>query len=88
MIIAEVRSDGNNESEKRTKLKHYEQIPSLAEYLTIEQTEMKVTRYLKESESKWTTPEILTAEDKAVHIKTFGLTLPFVELYAKCDGIG
>jgi Uma2 family endonuclease len=87
VIIAEVWSEGNREPEKETKLRHFEQIPTLVEYITIEQNSAKVTRYLRGAGLKWADPQVFTAEAKVLEISHFGWTLPFLDLYAKCDGI-
>ena len=87
-LIVEVWSDSNNTRHKATKLEHYEQITSLDEYLTVEQSSLEIRRYLKTDAGKWKGPETINGEDASLTLDSFELTLSFKDIYARCRLLG
>lgn len=82
-LIGEVWSESNKNPEKRTKLKHYEQIESLKEYLTFEQTHCEVCHYTKNTDGKWSEPIIIREESELLSFNELSFKLNLKDIYEK-----
>jgi Uma2 family endonuclease len=62
------------------KFKHYRKIPSLQEYLTVEQAAPELSRYLRQSNSSWLEEDFEGLEN-TLHLKTLDFEIPFSAIY-------
>ena len=77
-IIVEVVSDSTRDTDTREKLITFIQMPSLEEYVLVEQAEMKVTVHRRAVEWR---PEELSGAEAPLKLDSIGFQLPLSELY-------
>jgi Uma2 family endonuclease len=52
-VLVEVLSDSTERYDRRTKFRHYEQLPSFQEYVLVAQDEPLVERYVRQPDGTW-----------------------------------
>jgi Uma2 family endonuclease len=62
------------------KFKHYRKLPSLKEYITVEQEAPEVTRHLRQSDRAWL-DEDFEGLANTLYVKTLDLEIPFSAIY-------
>jgi Uma2 family endonuclease len=77
-IIVEVVSDSTRGTDTREKFITFIQLPSLEEYVLVEQGEMKITIHRRSKE--WL-PEELTGAAALLELRSIGFTMPLSEVY-------
>ncbi len=77
-IIVEVVSSSTVNTDTREKLITFIQLPSLEEYVLVEQDSMSITVHRR---SKNWLPEVLTGADAVLELAAIGLSLPLREVY-------
>jgi Uma2 family endonuclease len=82
-LIVEVLSDRTERIDRREKRLAYSLLPSLREYVLIDQERVCVETY-RRGEPGWT-HETLT--DGALHLECLGLDVPVAEIYADIDWV-
>jgi Uma2 family endonuclease len=78
-LIVEVLSPSTQPTDSREKLLNYPLIDSLEEYVLVAQDKRHVIVYPRAEDWK---PRVYSALDAAVELRSIGLTLPIIELYA------
>ncbi len=77
-IIVEVVSDSTRGTDEREKFITFIQLPSLEEYVLVEQGEMKITIHRRSKE--WL-PEVLIGAEALLELRSIGFTMPLSEVY-------
>jgi len=80
-VIVEVLSPSTERRDRGRKSERYRALPSLQEYLMVEQDEVRVEHYIK-VDGKWASSE-LKKIDETVHLASIGCELPLRQIYAK-----
>lgn len=83
-MLIEVLSKSTETYDRGKKFHHYQQIPSLREYLLVGQEEPRIERYLRIDESRWTLDSAEGLEG-AIPIEAVGTQLPLAEVYRRID---
>lgn len=82
--IVEVLSDSTEACDRGEKFESYRQLPSLREYLLIDQHRPKIEHYLRLDGGAWRFSPIAGTEGE-VQLATGGVRLALAEVYAKID---
>ena len=82
ILIVEVASRSTARTDRSEKLLYYLQMPSLLEYVIIDQHKMNVEIYRRDPDGSWTT-YYFDEPDDAVELASVDLTLPLTEIYRR-----
>ncbi len=77
-VIIEVVSESTRNTDEREKLLTFMQLPSLEEYVLVEQDKMQVTIHRRSVE--WV-PEVLIGKDAMLHLQALDFSMPLSEIY-------
>lgn len=77
-VIIEVVSESTRNTDEREKLLTFIQMPSLEEYVLVEQDKVQVTLHLRSRE--WL-PEVLTGLDAVMELRSLGFSMPLAAIY-------
>ena len=77
-VIVEVISDSTRNTDTREKLIIYFQVPTLQEYVLVEQDVMKVIVHRKSNEWR---PEELVGADATLHLSSLGFSMSLNDIY-------
>jgi len=82
VLIIEVLSESTRDYDRGKKFQNYRKLPSLIEYLMIEQDEPHIEHWTRQRESHWDFVEIddLT---QSIELTSIGCVLPLTEVYDK-----
>lgn len=87
ILLIEVLSDSNASYDRGTKFHYYSELPSLREYVLVEQHTWKVeTRYRSRPEEPWQM-DWFSGEEAHVRLRSVDLTLPMADLYRRTEGL-
>ena len=87
ILLIEVLSDSNAAYDKGTKFHYYSELPSLREYVLVEQHTWKVeTRYRSRPEEPWQM-DWFSGEEAHVRLRSVDLTLPMADLYRRTESL-
>lgn len=81
VLIAEMLSDSTKDYDRGEKFEAYRTIPTLQEYLLIDQTRTHVEQYVKQSEHQWLFTEYGSVGDR-VALSSVPVVLDLTDLYA------
>ena len=81
-VIIEVLSDSTQGYDREGKFQAYRTIPTLQEYLLIDQTQIYIEHFSKTGNKQWTLQEC-DQEDKQISLTAVGLEIPLEYLYNK-----
>lgn len=79
-VIVEVLSPYTRDLDRGTKSVRYRALPSVAEYLLIEQTPVDIEHYVKLPDGRWTVSRIMD-ENALIRLESIGCDLPVSEIY-------
>ncbi len=77
-VIVEVVSDSTRGTEEREKLLTFMQLPSLEEYVLVEQDQMKITVHRRVVEWR---PEVMEGQDAVFKLLSIGFEMPLSAVY-------
>ena len=80
LVIIEVLSDSTRKFDKTGKFELYQRIPSLKEYILIEQTYPEVTGFYREEKTLWRTQEVNNINEQFV-FRALGIKIDLEEIY-------
>ena len=80
LVIIEVLSDSTRKFDKTGKFELYQRIPSLKEYILIEQTYPEVTGFYREEKTLWRTQEVNKINEQFV-FRALGIKIDLEEIY-------
>lgn len=87
ILLIEVLSDSNAGYDRGQKFYYYSELPTLREYVLVEQHEWKVeTRYRRSPNERWQM-DWLSGKEAEVTLRSLELTLPIAEVYRRTEGI-
>ena len=87
ILLVEVLSEGSADYDRGQKFWFYSQLPSLREYVLIEQNRLAVeTRYRSSSDDHWTMA-YYEGEDAIVTLRSLNLPLPLAAIYEDTDDL-
>ncbi len=82
MVLVEVLSESTADYDRGTKFKHYRQIPSLREYVLVDQTAAQIEHFVRDDNGKWALTEI-TGTESSLSLDSIGCRIPLSEVYRK-----
>ena len=80
-LLVEVLSPSTENYDRVKKFTHYKSIPTLREYLLVEQQRPHVTRLFKQDDGTWVHTEVNELES-TLTLTSLGCELPLTEIYA------
>jgi Uma2 family endonuclease len=83
-LIVEVLSDSTRDYDRGRKFQHYRALPSLREYLTIEQDAPHIERWTRQPEDRWLLTEFSDLSQR-IQLTSVDCFLPLTEVYDKVD---
>src|SRR5262245_61157563 len=84
-VIVEVLSDATREYDRGEKFTLYQAIPTLQEYLLIEQDRVCIEHWQRQDAGDWTAQTYTTLE-AIMSLPTLGVTMPLREVYLQVFG--
>jgi len=84
-VIVEVLSESTRDYDRGRKFQHYRTLPSLAEYLTVDQDEPHVEHWTRQPESRWLLTEYAALAQSRIRLASIDCVLPLAEIYDKVD---
>ncbi len=84
ILIAEVLSESTRDYDRGRKFQYYRTLPSLMEYLTVEQDEPHVEHWTRQPGNRWDLAEFDNLA-QSIQLTSIGCTLPLAEVYDKIE---
>ena len=81
-LIVEVLSDSTRDYDRGRKFQHYRALPTLREYLTIDQDTPQVERYTRQPQDRWLLTEFSDLS-QSIDLASIGCVLSLTEVYDK-----
>lgn len=82
ILIIEITSPSTRQIDRREKLLFYQQMPSVLEYVIVDQHKMNVEVHRRQPNGGWITYYFNEPSDE-VEFQSVGLTLPITEIYRR-----
>jgi Uma2 family endonuclease len=82
VLIVEVLSPSTADYDRSAKWEHYRRIPTLMDYLLLNQNEARIERYARQSEGLWLFSET-TGLDATLQLESIGCTLALRDVYER-----
>lgn len=83
VLIVEVVSPSTQEIDRREKLLFYQQMPSVREYVVVEQRRMLVEIHRRQADGRWITYYFDQGADEELTFESVELTMPLGEIYRR-----
>ena len=80
-VVVEVLSPSTERYDRTTKFRHYQQMPSVQEYLLVSQAEPLCERFTRQDDGSWALVSFVGL-DAAVELRSVGVRVPLADLYA------
>jgi Uma2 family endonuclease len=87
VVLIEVLSDSTRDYDRGSKFQHYRSLPSLQEYLTVEQREPHVEHWTRQQEDRGLLMEFSDLGQR-VHLASIDCALSLADIYEKVDWTG
>jgi Uma2 family endonuclease len=81
LLIVEVLSKSTENHDRTNKFRFYRSIPTLKEYIMIDQYEFIVEQFVKNDDGQWVLTEY-ESEDAILSLQKIDFQIPFSEIYA------
>ncbi len=78
ILLVEVLSDSTEKYDRTDKFKHYVRLPSLRDYLLVDQHEPRIEHYVRNDNGTWTWREVTPPESVRLSI---GVEIPVADVY-------
>lgn len=82
IVLIEILSDSTADYDRGTKFKHYRQIPSLREYVLIDQSAAQIEHFVLGDDGAWKLTET-NGLDATLSLDSIGCRVPLSEIYRK-----
>ncbi|MCD9189117.1 MAG: Uma2 family endonuclease [Pyrinomonadaceae bacterium] len=82
ILIVEVVSPSTEHIDRREKLLFYQQMPSVQEYVIVDQKKMNIEVHQRQNDGRWITYFFDEADDE-IEFQSVGLTLPITDIYRR-----
>jgi Uma2 family endonuclease len=80
-VVFEVLSPSTERYDRRTKYRHYQQLPSVQEYVLVAQDEALCEQFVRQADGSWT--HVLSVGlDAALELKSVPVAVPLADVYA------
>jgi Uma2 family endonuclease len=79
-IIIEILSESTETYDRGTKFRHYQQIPSLQEYVLVSQNEVVIERFVRQADGSWNW-RAFTDRQGSFHLTSVPVELLLAEVY-------
>jgi Uma2 family endonuclease len=83
-VIFEILSNSTELYDRTTKFRHYQQLPSLQEYILVSQHEPLCERFLRQADGSWSLVDF-AGLNSVLNLTSVDVQLPLAELYAGID---
>lgn len=84
VLIIEVLSPSTRQTDKREKLRVYQQIPTVQEYIIVEQDEIKLEIHRRQPDGRWITYFYDQSDrDETIEFQSVGLQINLDEIYRR-----
>jgi len=83
-VIFEVLSKSTENYDRGPKFELYQQLPSLAEYVVVYQTEPRVIHYARQPEGTWRY-RLLIGKEQSLTLESLGCSLPLEAIYRQVE---
>ena len=84
VLIAEVLSKSTQAYDRGEKFEFYKSIPTLQEYVLIDQYQIQVSQFIKQSDSQWH-ENILNGQEATLTVTIANVMIQLADLYQKID---
>ena len=84
LVIVEVLSPTTEGYDRGEKFAHYQEVPSLAEYLLVSQEAMRIEHYVRQDDNQWLLSNHF-GPDAVVKIASIDCDLPLAEVYERVE---
>ncbi|MDK3158228.1 Uma2 family endonuclease [Kamptonema cortianum] len=82
ILIVEVKSYSTENYDQRDKFRYYRSIPSVQEYLLIDQYSCHIEQFFKQADGQWLLTEY-QGEAASLNLKSIPLEIPFQDIYQR-----
>ncbi|MDI9640158.1 Uma2 family endonuclease [Geitlerinema splendidum] len=82
ILIVEVKSYSTENYNQRDKFRYYRSIPSVQEYLLIDQYSCHIEQFFKQADGQWLLTEY-QGEAASLNLKSIPLEIPFQDIYQR-----
>lgn len=83
ILVFEVTSPSTGQIDRREKLKAYQVMPSVREYVLIEQDRKHIELHRRQPDGKWITYIYNVNDDEAIEFQSIGLTTDLDSIYSR-----
>ncbi|MBW4421723.1 MAG: Uma2 family endonuclease [Myxacorys californica WJT36-NPBG1] len=83
-VIIEVLSDSTEDFDRNGKFTLYQSVPTLQEYILIDQNQIAIHQFFKTGHKRWTIDQY-DEQDSELVLKSFDLKIAIADLYEKVD---
>lgn len=83
-VIFEVLSPSTQDYDRGAKFRAYRNLPSLAEYVNVHQSQPAVEHHTRQSDGSWVTRDFAGME-AILRLEAIGLEIPFAQIYEGVD---
>ncbi len=83
-VLIEVLSESTRKYDTGRKFEFYQTLPSLVDYVIVEQKEAKVIHYLRQEDGTWT-HRLLAGMDAAIVLDSISCEIPFKAIYRNVE---
>ncbi len=80
-VVVEVLSDSTARYDRTTKFRHYQQLPSVQEYILVTQDEPLCERFSRQPDGTWVVDSFVGL-DATLELKSVPIRIPLREIYA------
>ena len=84
IAIFEVLSPSTEKYDRGLKLQHYQTIPSLQEYLLVDQNQVRIEQYTRRQDNTWTFRDYRSLDDR-LQLDSAGVSLSLRAIYDRID---
>jgi len=84
VLIIEVTSPSTSQIDRREKLRAYQQMPSIQEYVIVNQDQIAVEIHRRQTDGRWIT-YFFDRNDEDFTLESVELTLPLTEVYRRVN---
>src|ERR1043165_9327432 len=83
-LLVEVLSSSTEAYDRGRKFEHYRQIPTLQEYLLVNQNEPRIEQFIRESDGRWLLNDVAGMEKK-LELPSLKIAISLSEVFAKVN---
>ncbi|MBY0460747.1 MAG: Uma2 family endonuclease, partial [Gemmataceae bacterium] len=80
-VVVEVLSPSTERYDRTTKFRHYQQLPSVQEYVLVSQDEAVVERFTRQADGSWALVSFVGLE-AVLTLNSVSVQVPLVDIYA------